>query len=141
MKIEVLTEKEKEFLSRVKTSKRQARQIRKRNIALLNALNSNKDDYFGEVGCPHCLMEDYLEECKCCAWTLAENNKQVKTEACLRHSFGGVKYNEISRYLSYFAESEDLIVSDGISDKTKEKIRIFLLGHIEWARIILNEKK
>ena len=115
----VLTKEELKKLLRVKTTKKEARIIKKRNKGLLNFLCSlpidlydldvlnfktycgDYDNFYGENGCPHCLWEVTLCKCDGCRWEKYWGAKYIKlnkldgSDKCCKATFGGVTYLEV----------------------------------------------
>jgi len=173
----VLTKREKEQLKQIKTTKQEARKIRRRNVGLLDWLDNyvrqiEEADYavnwvnrmfHSKHGCPHCKWD---EGCRNCAWYTPHLSKKAPSTQscpdgegrfCLLQTFGGVSYSNLtqrySRYIlvCYGADMEEIWLRLGEFDPTDKKdrsrfqhellrVRKFLLGHIEWADLILKGK-
>lgn len=128
----VLTKKELEMLLQIPTTVEQAKQIKERNEALLDALYAGTA-YRGTVGCPHCGVQ-----CSRCAWARYPANKDDGPAFCFAGSFGGVTLNEIwLEGLDYSINDERLDTIENILDVNQDKIERFLIGHIEWANAVI----
>jgi hypothetical protein len=158
---------ELEILKRVKTAKAQARQILKRNLGLLEALeripttveemnraaDEKRDlDYEGDVGCPHC-NSGY--DCRKCAWqaTVENPGNLPAYRPCCNAAFGGLKLEnagshgfveidygwggEVLRCDVCYVDAEDM--KNLWSDIGQ--CRKFLEAHVDWANWILEPKK
>lgn len=129
----VLAKKELKALLKVKTTVEEAKQIKQRNLKLLDALYAGYE-YTGYVGCPHC-----HGSCKTCEWyKYPVKITSSHDPKCFEASFGGVTYGELSAYgIRYFFNSEQLRSINEIEPEFQDKIERFLLGHIEWANEII----
>jgi len=116
-----------------------ARQVKKRNEALLKALEDGLANWSGRVGCPHCIeakkkcMESgwLIPSCDYCRWSVSQKAKYIATEFCLKHKFGNVLYSDVSvRY----HDGSECLVGNLTYDNTKK----FLKGHIRWADRIID---
>lgn len=116
----VLTDTEKKQLARVKTTKKQARAIKKRNKTVLRLAKhwlknfekirtaTFKDfeneclkyaTYSFDLGCPHCKYLVGMYFCNGCAWTKAAG---VRCRfACTKQSFGGYRFAKLVNF-KYF---------------------------------------
>ena len=155
MEFEVLTPDELVILRRVKTTKKQASQIKRRCKPLLKFLKYIPRDYtqftkwFNEghdgstvvtvsntIGCPHC------HGCLGCAYTTLVEGRGFAQ--CTRVTFGGVTLDNTTttfRYVSVIFRSfnEEILIKkvaeknfDLFLQQLDEGIK-FLAGHIEWA--------
>lgn len=146
----VLFKKEIAELAQVKTTKTQARQIRRRNVALLKHLRSLKphlreiwdDTYDKEVekefytGCPHCQI-NLDKGCLHCPWINADIGRN-----CFDQKFGGVDledadlvfYGNIDEAINNY---EDFMTPQRL-ESAYSRSQKFLLGHIQWADMIIS---
>ena len=151
---QVLTLGEKVALSKIPTTKKQARQILRRNTQLLERVNEvlaakgDRSAYDEDVmiGCPHCQAAGF--NCEDCPWGKLG---MFNMFGCLSRSFGRVTGNDVT--------DDDLNISvhlnrDSASirwDRTTSpyfklaglrgagrKCRLFLQGHIEWAEAVIS---
>ena len=139
--IPVLTSEEIGFLDRVKTTKKQARQILCRNVKILRLLEAGTD---GEVniGCPHCeascrkAAETLKGRCDVCPWTRAlGRNARGLVCVCLTVPFGRVTPCSVWK-VSYYMDSAYVQASAADKDKDMEALTL-VRGHIEWAERVL----
>jgi len=154
----VLTKAELKKLLYVKTSKKQARTIKRRNVGLLKFLNSLpttyekyfKYDGIGEftsnIGCPHC----YSFNCRNCAWD-SYDSKDGKgfrriDYKCLGATFGGYNMTELRGGVTLdYAENEEYITVDEYKNFEEyivalNRCKTFCQGHIEWANEVINKR-
>ena len=150
----VLLKKEIRELAEIKTTKKWARQIKKRNIALLKVLRSfephlkeiregtyDKEDYIQiDIGCPHCQA---VGCCENCSWFISRLDGR-HLEFCTNQKFGGVSFVGLIHYVKYDEDYAAINMED--PRKTNAKIQrgrydrseTFLLGHIQWADMIIS---
>ena len=152
----MLSAKEKGQLAQVKTTKKEAKTIKKRNKLLLKfvqpegikkALKKMDSHFFHnlctEIGCPHCIKHD--RNCCACEWNYKA--KSIST-ACLVQTFNGISGRKVrcqrNIRLSYMQETEsiDFIslpypVNKDIKKDIADIIKV-LEGHIEWADLIIS---
>ncbi len=150
----------------VETTPEQARQIIKRNRALLRELKKAEPKLLKKevpegwrrtsrrgheidigVGCPHCDIE--ADDCTSCAWWSYQTSNSVD---CLSAIFDGLSHNDVSAmaplFLCYESTSAALVllkklrgfkiqeIRDCISD-----IRKFLEAHITWGKDVIRRSK
>jgi hypothetical protein len=152
----VLTKTELSKLLKVKTSKEQARTIKRRNVGLLKFLNSlpttlsefNKYDgpyeFSSKIGCPHC--ETF--HCDTCSWKAYDNRNEKGFKRvdykCMDATFGGhnmtekhggvtVDYAEDSEYITVYENNNFEVYIVALN-----RCKTFCQGHIEWANAIIN---
>jgi len=137
----VLTKREIRQLSRIHTTKKEARQIRRRNVSLLQRLyaffmeRGSKYATKSWIGCPHCQRYD----CGSCG----SGGEYLDDEcpwggACCDQTFGGYSLDN-QEYVEYTPNSEKIIDMPLRVGEFRRSER-FLLGHIEWADRILSGK-
>jgi len=147
----ILSKKELKNLFRVRTTVKEAKQIKKRNLLLLEAVNKRKL-YVSEIGCPHCKVkvvdsayEDMTTDCEHCAWKPFASRTNLIP--CFGATFGGVSLLSLQNNgLSFYHDEEafepqDLADSPMGKEVTLRRIVTFLKGHIEWADAILEKSK
>jgi len=161
----VLTKLEIKELSFIKTTYEQARQIKDRNIVLLDFLRSKKpylkeifNETFDEevtlctpIGCPHCECHD---SCDTCEWNVPHLREIEQEELpplngafCVYQTFGGIQIKLRTLFITYRPSSADVsldlfppITSFSRFEKVYLDSETLLLGHIQWADIVLFEK-
>ena len=133
-----LSKEELDDLLKVKTTIRQARQIRRRNLKLFEVFknrDSLRKQYDREIesgiGCPHC---NQWYDCSECAWMVlnTKENPDNRYPCCLT-KFGGVTYDD--QITVKFGHDFELvrIYNSSSCDEDEEIVKNFLLGHVEWA--------
>jgi hypothetical protein len=113
------------------TPKKFAKQVIRRNQAMLTAIREKKtDDFVGEVGCPHCQEADGCESCR---WMSVQTVLPLGTirDICLRARFGNVKYNQT--LVDYSLHDEFFMTA-----RPTKKTIAFLEAHVLWAERILD---
>jgi len=141
----VLTKEELERLLKVKTTVKQARQIIKRNQAVLRAIQTDpeKSRTF-EIGCPHCKWDGDGLQCGKCAYQVKNNDNVVFPlyTACCDYTFGGLKYKdpEISDYI-YLRGSGIEYSPYRTTEDNLNAIKTWLQGHIEWGQEVIRRAK
>lgn len=116
-------------LDRVRTTKRQARTILRRNRALLWALWDRRWNTRVEIGCPHCQVSHGV--CYNCAWEAVDTHSMIGI--CLHQKFYGIcSYDQAVLYTD-----ADGLVLPASSEPLNSRTQHFLIGHIEWARSVL----
>ena len=147
----VLKKREIEVLKQVKTTKKQAKQILRRNKPMLAVIEEAikkygkrkyKDDpiwdgYEGDIGCPHCTTgANLLHPCNKCSWNVPPELGLGPHAPCLGAGFGGVSMN--SQLVVEYDSSGEFIWFDACSKDDLKDARKFLKGHIEWAQMVLD---
>jgi hypothetical protein len=143
----VLTQQELAGLLKVPTAVAQAKQIRKRNIALLRAIKRGVA-WRGEVGCPHCQVVGE-NECDTCAWSKHPASKMnarlfgkpyennIFGVCCLGVTFGGIPMRAVQgcgiEYAADWESFDPIKYHDNYSGSIERAIR----GHIEWANEVI----
>jgi len=161
----VLTKEEVKLLAKIKTSEKYARQIKRRNKAMLKAAeamianfdeiwgarNGDEDtheyiyeqyDYGSDIGCPHCTLPSI--NCHDCAWWKVLR----RPRCCLGVKFGGISARKVRYglfYAVYDSRFEEVCISYEAAPKRKStalkqlnNIITILKGHIEWADLALS---
>ena len=113
-----------------------ARQIKRRNVALLRLLEKGESGMV-EIGCPHC--EKHQASCGLCPWKPAVPKKQRKGKLvpCVAVFFGGVRLADVGNYgrdvgIDY-ATTWAAISLHTPNPTQHASCRRFLERHIEWA--------
>ncbi|MFA5102998.1 MAG: hypothetical protein WC525_07570 [Candidatus Thermoplasmatota archaeon] len=138
-----------EFLEKINTS------LEENNFTL--AWNEQAS-YGGRVGCPHCSP---AFACKTCAWNvLAKADVSFRSYTCTRQTFGRISLNDLDgfRFCKVHYGNDREFVTFSIpcsypfrSEEERQSFkavvryeitacRIFLLGHIEWANLVLDNQ-
>lgn len=124
------------------TPKTWARQIKKRNEMLLDAVGDDDEewvDYNNNIGCPHCQEVKKrlgIIACRACRWQAYRHF--YSSEPCLAVRFGNTLYRDddshtsLASHLYYWVDSERI---EGIPAPGDIK---FLEAHILWAERILD---
>lgn len=129
----VLRPKEKKVLAKVKTTAEEAEMILERNTELLRSLWRG-EDYFGNMGCPHCRPS---LGCCACRWdAICDDLEYQDSWVCLQMPFGGVAYFNAPS-VRYSHDKESLVLDNEVKDHATAT---FLRGHIEWALIVLGKE-
>lgn len=131
--MKVLSDEELAGLLLVPTTVAEAKQIKRRNKPLLDALRKGVG-YKGRIGCPHCKLHEGA--CQKCPWTKhpLSNGEYGYSACCLLARFGGVSMCDVQdNGLTYAAGYEYILERVRLRDGEKEKIEKVLIGHIEWA--------
>ena len=149
----VLTPVEIKQLAKVQTTEEEAEMIEVRNTPMLAALRmavpmllkqgqkAKNFKFTGFVGCPHC---GNINECGGCAWKRAH---PYASRPCSRQTFGGISLEDVAYYscgvyVNYWSHKEFLRVEDPklITLQQINKLKRFLVGHIQWARMVRSGK-
>jgi len=126
----VLLPEEIQQLALVDTTMQQAWQIYERNITLLKDLYCGVVDYPHFSGCPHC-VPTYACISSQCKW-LAVRASCYRKYACCKQTFGGLTLDETN--VRYGWGDEEI----GPLSYPYEDTESFLIGHIEWAQMIID---
>jgi len=155
----ILTKEERERLLAVKTTKNEARVMKKRFELLLEALKKpmeKPETIKINVGCPHCETahekknpKNYNFNCKQCVYTKAAL-KELKNVffsghidfACIEFfRFGEVHYEEICHLIALDRKELAIEVDPALMNQPdREALDTFAKGHIEWANLVLKQK-
>lgn len=146
----ILTYRENEQLSRVATTAAEAAMILERNLTLLSIFahvpsTEALHDVLIPLGCPHCLaVGSYRYQCRNCAWRFAESSREIGSDCCGSQGFGGVSLHTVD-FVWFGSDSAGLdscAIRGKYSSAEVRYLRVlrFLLGHIEWAQIVLERE-
>jgi len=146
---------ERRILRRVKTTPAQARKIKRRNACLLMLLDGLFPEAFlksqsvvVKVGCPHCHVHvgkgararivQYL--CSTCDWNVKPLQDDPAGTCGLQMTFGGVSYGDLQskRHILYYSHKDATLWPEAKGD---DRVRTFLLGHVEWANSVIKGAK
>ena len=137
--MKVLTRTELKNLLKVKTSRKQAAQVLKRNATMLDDVMNDRNGVH-EIGCPHCSSE---YRCDRCAWNIPPfNNDKIGGRYCLNATFGGIDGVpdlvglSHDKCHSYAADRE----YDNLPSSSRQEAIKWLLGHIEWTLTVLKKE-
>jgi hypothetical protein len=155
MRFKVLTPKERRILRQVRTTKKQAAMIKRRNLALIEILDRESAKgprpdsrqilwWNVDIGCPHCLAVGRY--CTACSWKIPALRKRVEPQGssfmcfCTSATFGGVSNPPLSVYYGNRAAvtfSGSCWTNGPEWDKAVGDTRHYLQGHVEWADAVL----
>jgi hypothetical protein len=157
----ILTKEERENLLAVKTTKKEARTMKKRFEVFLKALKEEWPSKSARnrilIGCPHCETahsknegRNYNFNCRKCAYTSVANEiedtysyyQKDDDFACVKvFTFGGINFDAINhlitldrQFIEIFAAPKDF------SEEEIKDLQTFAKGHIEWADLVLKQK-
>jgi len=155
----ILTKEERKNLLAVKTTKKEARSMKRRFETLLKKLRKeeklNGAEFLVKISCPHCETahrkenpRNYCYNCKECAYTKAALEQGMMSAedgddfSCVKFfSFGNVSYEMIDHLISLDRTGLTIdrcpVFMDEIERQDLEK---FAKGHIEWANLVLKRK-
>ena len=142
-----------DLLTYVHTTKKQAQQIKERNLKALEVMASlEKDLLTGHldvripIGCPHC--KEVLSSCKRCSFCpLAYMTTQDMTGCscpCSQTLFDGVTANDLETHAWSLNLQPDAVYIQYFKSYKSEKadralLTRFLQAHIEWADAVLQK--
>jgi len=122
---------------------------------------SDLPPFASKFGCPHCKNcpdrpyrqhGEFPKWCKRCAWAAPSPYDGTPSCYCLVATFGGVSQSHISRYkffqLQMRPTSEELYVASAYSlrehyaaaEEELNNLKTFVMGHIEWADLVITGK-